>query len=186
MEVIDETRRFAKERAEKYGVPSFPHTEYIATKGVELARKLGADEKIVELGCYLIDIDLGKALKQGKQEEHVNMGVETANTFLRKFDLSRAERDKVLNCIAAHHGQMEHSCIESEIVKNADNYKFLSPTGIVISLFYRPKEITLKQEVDILKQKLEEKHKLATLAVCKREAEVNYKIIKRFLDAVID
>lgn len=186
MSVVEETRKFAMEMADRYGVPSFQHTEFVTMKGKELAKKLHADEKLVVVSCYLIDIALGKALKEGRQHEHVKMGVETAKQFLAKFNLGKGYEKKILNAISAHHGQVKHTCIESEIVKNADNYRFLDPRGVMISLFYHPKDSDFKQTIEILKQKLEEKHNLVTLDICKKEMDGNYKIIKQFLDKAVE
>jgi HD superfamily phosphodiesterase len=184
-DIIDEARNFAMEMADTYEIPPFPHTELVVKKGEDLARRLNADEKIVVVSCYLMDIALGKAVKEGRQQEHVKMGVDMTAEFLAKFDFSAEDKGKILNSIAAHHGQIDHNCIESEIVKNADNYRFLDPTGAMLSLFYHLKDRTFKQAIDILKEKLEEKYKLVTLDICKKEADENYKIIKNFLDKVM-
>lgn len=186
MDIIEETRKFAIEMADKYEIPPFPFTELVAKKGKELAKKLHADEKVVVVGCYLIDIALGKAVKEGRQQDHEKMGVEMAKQFLAKFNLDEGYEEKILNSIAAHHGRVKHNCIESEIVQNSDNYKFLDPTGVMISLFYHPKDWDFKYSIALLRQKLEEKHNLVTLDICKKEMDENYKIIKQFLDKVVE
>ncbi len=185
MGLVEEARNFCKQMAEEYGAPPFPHTEFVVKKGQELAKKLHADESIVIAGCYLMDIELGRALKEGKQKEHVKMGVEIAGPFLDKLNTDSKTKEKILNCIAAHHGEVPHTCIESEIVKNADNFRFLDPTGAMISLFYHAKDWSFDQSIGILRQKLEEKHALVTLDICKGEAEEDYRLVKAFLDKIV-
>lgn len=186
MNIVEETRKFAKEMSEKYNfIPPLEHTELTVKKGLELAEKLKVNSEIVLLGCYLMDIGLGKAFQEGKIKEHVKMSIEIAKEFLNKFDLDEKYKEKIINCVAAHHGEVGHVCLESEIVKNADNFRFLDPEGIVIVLYYANKQgRNIEQVVKKLKDKIEEKYKLVTLDICKREVEENYKIIKEFLSRV--
>jgi HD superfamily phosphodiesterase len=186
MDIVEESRKLCKEMSEKYAkVPHFDHTEFIVKKGQEIAKKLGADEKIVTVSCYLIDVGLSKAAQENSIKEHTKMSSEIAKEFLKKFDLSKEDKEKIINCIEAHHGEIKHICIESEIVKNADNFRFLDPTGISISL-YRASESgsSLQDWIKRIREKVEEKHKLVTLDVCKKETEENYKIIKEFLNKI--
>ena len=185
MDIIEEARELSREMIEKYGLPTIEGTELIVKKGQEFARKLNADEKIVIISCYLMDSGLGKAFQQGKIKEHIIMGIEIAKEFLNKFDLSEEDKEKIINSITAHHGEVEHICIESEIVKNADNFRFLTPTRIAKTIFNgRDYGRDFKGTIEFLKSKVEEKYNLVTLDVCKEEAEENYKVIKEFLNRV--
>jgi len=170
--------------SEKYNfIPPVELTEITIKKGLEFAEKLKADSKIVILGCYLMDIGIGKAVQEGNVKEHVKMSIEIAKEFLNKFDLDEEYKEKIINCIAAHHGEVEHICIESEIVKNADNFRFLDPRGIAIEIYYAYRQgRNLNQILEVLKNKVEEKYNLVTLDICKKETEENYRIIKEFLN----
>ena len=186
MDIVEEARKLAIEMSEKYGkMPPFDHTELIVKKGQELAKKLNADVKIVTISCYLIDTCLGKAYQEDKIKNHMKMSSEIAKEFFKKFNLSKDDKEKIINCIEAHHGGVEHSCIESEIVKNADNFRFLDPTGLFISLYHAQETgRKLSEWLKKATEKVEEKHKLVTLDICKEDAEENYKIIKEFLNRV--
>ena len=172
--------------SEKYGkMPPFDQTDLMAKKGQEIAKKLNADIKIVTVSCYLIDIGLGKAYQEGKIKEHIKISSEFAKEFLKKFNLTKNDKEKIINCIEAHHGEVKHNCIESEIVKNADNFRFLDPTGLLISLYHAQETgRSLSEWVKRATEKVEEKYKLVTLDICKKEAEENYKIIKEFLNRI--
>jgi len=184
--ITEEARKLAKEMSENYGrTPPFDHTELIVKKGQELAKKLNVGVKIVTVSCYLIDAGLSKAYQEGKVKEHVKMSSEIAKEFLKKFNLSEKDKEKIINCIEAHHGEVKHNCIESEIVKNADNFRFLDPTGLLISLYHAQETgRSLSEWVKRATEKVEEKYKLVTLDICKKEAEENYKIIKEFLNRI--
>lgn len=109
-----------------------------------------------------------------------------AKDFLKKFNLSNNDKEKIINSIEAHHGGLEHNCIESEIVKNADNFRFLDPMGLLISVYWTKENNgrSLSEWIKLAKEKVEEKYKLVTLDICKKEAEENYRIIKEFLNRV--
>lgn len=184
MDVVEEAKQFAAEMADRYHIPAFTLTEFAVQKGRELAIKLHADEKLVALGCYLIDIELGRAIEEGRQGEHVKMGIETAKSFLGKFNLQDDYKEKVINCIAAHHGEVKHTCIESEIVRNADCFKFLDPYAVLIPFYYHQPSRSLRETVAVQKAKADEKRGLITLDICKTEAEQDYEIVKRFLDKI--
>ena len=187
MDIVEEARKLAKEMSEKYGkTPPFDHTELIVRKGQELAKKLNADIKLVTVSCYLIDVGLSKAYQEGKVKEHVKMSSGIAKDFLKKFNLSNNDKEKIINSIEAHHGGLEHNCIESEIVKNADNFRFLDPMGLLISVYWTKENNgrSLSEWIKLAKEKVEEKYKLVTLDICKKEAEENYRIIKEFLNRV--
>ncbi|NIM46711.1 MAG: HD domain-containing protein [Candidatus Aenigmarchaeota archaeon] len=187
MDIVEEARKLAKEMSEKYGDwPSFESTEHIVKKGQELAQKLNVDEKIVIVSCYLIDTGLGKAVKEGKIKEHIKFSLEIANRFLDNFDLSKEDKEKIINSIAAHHGKIGHNSIESEIVKNADNFRFLDPSKIARGIYKGgiKYKMGFKETIELLKNKVEEKYNLVTLDICKEEAEKNYRVIKEFLNRV--
>ncbi len=185
MDIKEESRKLAIEFSEKYGIPSFEGTEVAVKKGLEMAKKLGADERIVTVSCYLMDNGLGEARKRGNMKEHVKISIENAKNFLERFDLSKEDKKKIINSIEAHHGEIKHICIESEIVKNADNFRFLDLKRFIGEIYEGSnKGMSLKEIIKFLNRKVEEKHNLVTLDVCREEAEENYKIIKNLLDRV--
>jgi len=70
-------------------------------------------------------------------------------------------------------------------VKNADNFRFLDPNGLFISLYHAQETgISLSESIKLAREKVEEKHKLVTLDICKRETEENYKLINDFVNRI--
>ncbi|GHV24968.1 hypothetical protein FACS1894176_02400 [Bacteroidia bacterium] len=127
---IKSAKEFALNEIEKYGLPTLVNFELSEQKAIELVHKLNANETIVTLGVYLMDCKLGQAFSEKRVTEHVQMSVEASEEFLKQFDLTRDDKAKILNCVAAHHGTVPYSCIEAEICANADCYRFISPKGV--------------------------------------------------------
>lgn len=154
-------------------------------KLIELCKELKVDTNLALVGFILMDIHALKAFKENRSAEHVKMAVETSKPFLDKINLNDDEKKKILNCIEAHHGEINTICKEAEICKNADCFKFLYPAGIFETIALLGKlQKPLEDSIKYLKFKVDNKYSLVTLDICKQEAEENYKIIKAFLDKV--
>lgn len=93
-----------------YGQNIYYHSQEVAHLAGVMAKELGADTTIAKRGALFHDI--GKAIDSDNDFTHVELGVELAKRV--------KESDEVINCIAAHHGDVPHSCLESIIVQIAD------------------------------------------------------------------
>ncbi|MFA6486318.1 MAG: hypothetical protein WCT40_03050 [Candidatus Magasanikbacteria bacterium] len=183
--IIEDAKDYALSEIEKFGTPYIGHLDLAAKKALELAERLGADRDIAEIGTYLMDIKLGEARKQGKKEEHVKMGVEAAKNFLNQYNLDIDTKNRIINCVEAHHGTAPFICKEAEIACNADCYRFIYPAGVFGFLILQgSRSLDLNHAIDTLKEKLEEKHKALSLDICKQELEPYYQMFKKFIDDV--
>ena len=93
-----------------YGQNVLAHSKEVAMLGGMIARELKASNSIVKRGAILHDV--GKAMEPNNDSTHVELGVDLAKRL--------GESDEVINCIAAHHGDVPYSCVESVIVQIAD------------------------------------------------------------------
>jgi ribonucrease Y len=93
-----------------YGQNVLAHSKEVAVLAATLAAEVGADVEIAKRGGALHDI--GKGIETDGDSNHVELGVELAKRI--------GEDPRVINCIAAHHGDVPHNCIESVIVQVAD------------------------------------------------------------------
>lgn len=180
-ELIQEAKSLAYGNAKQFGAPAIFHIDFSAAKGIDIARKLSADEKIVSVGTLLMDCMLGPAMRDGKPQEHVEMSVKRADVLLDRFpDVEDQEKENILYCIREHHGVDAFYSRESEICCNADCYRFISVEGVLGgAMDFR--DISVEDFVALFLDKAEEKWNALSLDICKKELEPQYEAIKIFL-----
>lgn len=93
-----------------YGQNVLAHSKEVAVLAGTLAAEVGADVEIARRAGILHDI--GKGIETDGDSNHVELGVELAKRL--------GEDPRVINAIAAHHGDVPHNCVESVIVQVAD------------------------------------------------------------------
>ncbi len=178
-QIIEKAREWALDEIEKNNSPSIEHFNLSNDKGQELAGLLNADKDIVMLGTILMDIKLGACIKEGRVKEHVSESVTATKEFLEQFVLGKEIKDKIINCVAGHHGTISYICKEAEICANADCYRFISPIGVFH--FFGILANRFEKTSDRVKQvqiKMDEKWKIISLDICEKELEGYYKAFK--------
>lgn len=181
--IIKKAEEYALEEINKNGTPALEHFYLSNQKGQEIAEKLKADKDIVMLGTMLMDLKLGECLKENKIEEHIARSSDAAKEFLKDFDLSEDFKNKVINCIEAHHKIKEYICIEAEICANADCYRMIHPRGVFAYLCMLGRRFpNLDDSLNQFEYKLEEKYKILSLDVCKEELEKYYLEFKELIN----
>jgi ribonuclease Y len=88
------------------------HTHAIETAHIAgmIAAELGADVTLAKAGGLLHDI--GKAIDHEVEGTHALIGAD----FAKRYGVNA----RVVNCIAAHHHEVEQECVEAYIVEAAD------------------------------------------------------------------
>ncbi len=179
--LLHEIDSLAITEIKKYGLP--PLFEYHEVNAIaeRFAKQLGADIYIVQLGIRLMDIKVGEAVKKNVFPEHITWGIKVAKTIFETHAVNPAITKKVINCIEAHHATVPYTCLEAEICANADAHKFLLPKLFIKRIYERAGSRTIKEALDLQVMKMEEKHKIVSLEVCKKELEENYQLLKKFI-----
>lgn len=93
-----------------YGQNQHAHAIETAHIAGMIANELGADVNIAKMGGLLHDI--GKAIDHNIEGTHALIGAD----FVKRYGVN----DKVCNCVAAHHHEVEKECVEAFIVEAAD------------------------------------------------------------------
>ncbi len=93
-----------------YGQNVLNHSIEVSNLARIMAEELGLDPKLARRAGLLHDI--GKALDHDMEGTHVEIGVDV----LRKYK----ENENVINCVQAHHGDVEPKTIEAVLVQAAD------------------------------------------------------------------
>ena len=98
------------------------------------------------------------------------MSSEFSSKFLKNYDITKNEFDKIINCIEAHHGKKAFDCIEAEIVANADCYRFIHPLGAFsyLGILFNRSDDTI-QNIKQLEFKQKEKYNMLSLEKAKEE-----------------
>ena len=156
----------------------------VAFEKAEMLSKIyNADKYIVIVGLSLMDIKIQEAKKKGNIAEHVSMSSDFAKEFLKDYDITEDELEKIINCIEAHHGKIPYTCIEGEIVANADCYRFIHPIGafsymgILIS-----RSDDINNNMKQLEAKQTEKYKIISLEKVKEDLYDYYNYLQKLFN----
>ena len=93
-----------------YGQNVLNHVVETSHLAAVIAAEIGADVQVAKMGGLLHDI--GKAVDHEVEGPHAAIGAQIAQKNELPF--------KVVNCIAAHHPEVEYACLEAPIVQVAD------------------------------------------------------------------
>ena len=93
-----------------YGQNVLLHSKEVAILAGMIASEVGADAEIAKRGGLLHDI--GKGAETESESNHAELGAELVKRL--------GEEPRVVNCVLAHHGDVEPTCLESIIVQIAD------------------------------------------------------------------
>lgn len=136
MSIIEIVRKHVLERySEREGnqgmITYNVHVKYVVEYAKELAKKLNADEEIVEIAALLHDI--GRI--DGSNENHHEVGAEYAEKFLKENNYDEKKISIVKNCILAHRGSVpiKRETAEAECIASADA---MAHFGNIPSLLY--------------------------------------------------
>jgi len=120
-----------------YGQNQLSHSIETARLAASISAELGADVEIARMGALLHD--LGKAIDHNVEGTHAQIGAEIAARY--------GVNPKVVNCIAAHHHEVEQESLEAAIVEAADAISGARPGARRESLEHYLKRVRALEEI---------------------------------------
>ncbi|MFA5184800.1 MAG: hypothetical protein WC456_04765 [Patescibacteria group bacterium] len=180
-EIIEKAKQLALAEITKFRMPKLEHFVLANDKGQELAMALKADKDIVLLGTMLMDLKIGQCKAENRLAEHIAESSRAAQEFLAPFNLDPEIFKKIVSCVELHHGGA-YPNLEAEICANADCYRFLSPAGFFNAIMiFSGRGASFSGCLDQLESKLEEKHNILSLDICRQELEPYYQEFKKLI-----
>lgn len=182
--VISAAEKIAFDEHNATGMPLKQHIELSRQKAKVLAKQLGANVQIVEVGTLMMDCVIGKAIQAGKVGEHIQMCLDKTNEMLAQFDLDETLKENIRMCVKEHHGATKFHSIESEICCNADCYRFTSIKGFMYAVRFL-RDMPDGELVKLLSSKLLEKNNLVSLPTCIDELKPEYEVLSMLVKGML-
>lgn len=153
-------------------VHDWKHIQRVRKFALELGRHEKADLKILEIAALLHDI----GRKYSNDEEHAQKSYEMAREILEKYDLSKEEKENILDCVLSHSlkSKKEPKTKEGIVLRDADKLDLAGIVGIArILMFYAARGDSF--------EKLMEEYKYKLLICLKKDVKTEYakKIIEK-------
>ena len=182
-DLVKMSEEFNMAEMEKYNPDMVTLYEIALNAGLKLAKEYGADENIVRIGIAMMDSKLYEASRLGKQKEHVEMSLDAIKNMLKESKIDAAVKENIIKCVEEHHGVDKFYSIESEVVANADCYKFCHPKGVLYYASMLGRRFhDFNKELVQLEYKLNEKHNALSLPLAKEELESYYDFFQRAIN----
>lgn len=158
MNIIDTVRTHIlerySERNDSQGMEMYDtHVKYVVEYAKELAKKLNADEEVVEISALLHDI----AQVDDSYETHDVDGANYAEKFLTTLNYDPKKVAMVKHCILTHRGSknIPRETVEAECVASADAMAHFRSIPDMFYLVYVDFGKDVEEGKQMLKDKLE-------------------------------
>ncbi len=172
--IISKSRALMQRQTQKNGAPAWGLTELAAVMGKKLARQYHANGHLVVAALYLAHVVFHTKRHSYEMENHPRLSAALADRYLRKWKVADNERIIIVDAIRTHHDRAKPHSRVSEIMRNAEGYKFLTIEGCFIFLHaLGSRGISWEKSVEYCIEKMNQKYALLTLPACKQETKKN-------------
>lgn len=179
--IIEKIKKFVEEESKKpenwWGEEFYSlHVVSAHKYAKQLAKKLNADEEILELAALLHDIG---SIIYGREDHHVT-GAKIAEEKLREFNYPENKIEKIKHCILAHRGSKNIAAetVEAKIMRDADTLStFDHITGPFLAAMVYEKKNQMESKEAVFK-----KFKNSWNKLCFEESK---SLIKPRYDAIV-
>ncbi len=157
------------------------HVETVVKYSKILAKKLNADEEIVEIAAWLHDII---KIKEGIRENHHVLGSEEAEQILKNLGYPKDRIEKVKECILTHSSDENYppKTKEAKIVANADALSHFENFLDLAFFAYNLRKENIPTAREWLIEKYKSCWKKLTIPEAKEIAKNKYEVIKKILN----
>lgn len=124
-----------REKTNFYGYRAWSHhIKSVVDSARLLAKKVGADEEIVEIAALLHDV-ASVSNKDWYEEHHIH-SARLAEKILNEYDYSKDKIERVKHCILAHRGsrKIKRETLEAEVVASADSMAHFDNVNSLLEL----------------------------------------------------
>lgn len=151
--MIDKIKKLVQEECKQDPWNWDHHIVSVVKYAKQLAKKLGADEEIVEVSAWLHDIT---RLKGDPENHHISGQIE-AEKILRELKYPQEKIDKVKHCIHAHRGSqsIKRETLEAECVASADAMSHFDNVPALLYVAFVKKQMDTEEGKKWVKNKLE-------------------------------
>lgn len=183
-DLIKKCDDFNKSEIQKYNPDMKFLYELSLDMGIKLAEIYKADVNIVKIAIAMMDSKLPEASYLKTPKKHIEMSSNATKEILSDIDfLNEDIKENILKCVEEHHGTIKYFSIESEVVANADCYKFVHPKGFLYySSMLGRRFHNFNKELEQLDFKLNEKHNTISLDIVKEELEPYYQFLQKSIN----
>lgn len=181
-DLVIKADQFNKDEIDKYKAGYMDIYNLTLESGIKLAKELKADENVVKIAIAMADSKLPEASSIGEPKRHTMMAIEATKDLLKDANIDETQKQNIIKCVEEHHGVDNFYSIESEIVCNADCYKFLHPKGVFSYCSILGRRFNnLPKELEQLEYKMDEKYNALSIPMLKQELEPYYKSFKELI-----
>lgn len=146
---------------------------------IEMAKKLNADEEVVEISAYLHDI----TRITGDKENHHISGAKYAREFLEKYEFDNEKIKLIERCIKNHRGSINgnRETIEEKIISTADAISHIEYPLPLFYTWYGKRQLALEEGKNEIRNKLKRSWKKIEFEYKKEEIKEKYEYLMEVL-----
>ena len=157
MNTIEKVREYVKEESEKdtniFTDAYYTHIIPMVAYSKRLARKIGADEEIVEIAAWLHDIG---SLRGDYKNHHIS-GAKYAEEFLKKLGYPKDKIEKIKYCILNHRGSVNgyRETPEAKCIASADSMSHFNDIASLLNLALVIRKLSVGDARTFVRDKLQ-------------------------------
>jgi len=181
-EIANLVEKTCKKKSNYYGYGAWSHHIVSVVKYAKiLAKKLKADEEVIEIAALLHDY--ASVLDKKLYPQHHIHGARLAGEILTKYKYPKAKIEIIKKCILNHRASIKRkrASIEEKIIASADSMAHFDNVDSLLQLAYVIHKMGIDEGTKWVLEKLERSYK-KLIPEAKEIIEKKYKAIQKALE----